>query len=224
MIVSDGYDAYKQYAKATNTLNAQCWTHSRREFLKAENVEPQKVEEALTLIRPLWRIEKEIAKLELEGDEKLFYRVEYAKPVVDVFFEWVAKHRKEETLLPSNRFRKALNYVHSRKNGLSIFLTDPEVPIDTSGLERALRVIPMGRKNWLFCWTEVGAHYVGIFQSLIVTCKMHGIDPYIYLVDVLQRVQDHPRADIHQLTPAVWKQHFADNPRGSVVDLLARNQ
>ena len=78
----------------------------------------------------------------------------------------------------------------------------------------------MGRKNWLFCWTEVGAKYVGIFQTLIVTCKMNGIDPYTYLVDVLQRVADHPQKDIAMLTPDQWKTHFADKPRCSIVNLL----
>ena len=82
----------------------------------------------------------------------------------------------------------------------------------------------MGRKNWLFCWTEVGAEYVGIFQSLIATCKMHGIDPYTYLVDVLQRVADHPQNKIQQLTPRLWKQHFAANPLCSDLDLSAKSQ
>jgi len=102
--------------------------------------------------------------------------------------------------------------------------SDPEIPIDTNELERALRVIPMGRKNWLFCWTEVGAKYVGVFQSLIVTCKMHGIDPYTYLVDVLQRVSDHPQSEIHLLTPGQWKGHFGDNPRCSLIDIISRSK
>jgi Asp-tRNA(Asn)/Glu-tRNA(Gln) amidotransferase A subunit family amidase len=55
-----------------------------------------------------------------------------------------------------------------------------------------LRVIPMGRRNWLFNWTEVGAQQVGVIQSLLVTCRLHSIDPYTYLVDVLQRVSLHP--------------------------------
>jgi hypothetical protein len=113
--------------------------------------------------------------------------------------------------------------VNKRKEGLSIFLTDPDVPIDTGEIERALWVIPMGRKNWMFCWTEVGAEYVGISQSLILTCKMHGINPYTYLVDVLQRVSDHPATDIHQLTPGLWKKHFADNPRCSLIDIIAKS-
>jgi hypothetical protein len=45
----------------------------------------------------------------------------------------------------------------------------------------------MGKKNWNFCWTEVGAELAGVAQSLIVTCRLHDIDPYDYLVDVLQR-------------------------------------
>jgi transposase len=218
VIVSDGYAAYKEYAKATGTLNAQCWTHSRREFVKAEEVEPKRVEEALDLIRPLYRIEKEIREQGLQGESKRLYRMEHSKPVVDVFFAWVSKQLMDEALLPSNRLTKALNYVNKRKDALELFLTDPEIPIDTNELERALRVIPMGRKNWLFCWTEVGAKYVGIFQTLIVTCKMNGIDPFTYLVDVLQRVANHPRADIHQLTPRNWIHHFGDNPLRS--DLL----
>ncbi|NIR32267.1 MAG: transposase, partial [Gammaproteobacteria bacterium] len=55
---------------------------------------------------------------------------------------------------------------------------DPDVPIDTNHLERALRPIPMGRKAWLFCWTEVGAEYVAIIQSLLVTCRLQGVSPY----------------------------------------------
>lgn len=224
VVVSDGYGAYKEYAKATGTDNAQCWTHSRREFIKAEDIEPQRSQEALDLLRPLYRIEKKIKDRELEGEAKRLYRVEHSKPVVDTFFAWVSKQLEDEALLPTNQLTKALNYVHKRKDALSIFLTDPDVPIDTNELERALRVIPMGRKNWLFCWTEMGAKYLGIFQSLIVTCKMHGIDPYTYLVDVLQRVSDHPRADIIQLTPRLWKQHFAANPRCSLLDIISKSQ
>ncbi len=217
VIVSDGYGAYKAYAKATNTENAQCWTHSRREFIEAEAIEPKKVEAALELLRPLWRVEDEIREQNLRGDDKLIFRVLHARPLVDAFFTWVALQQKETALLPGNRFTEALSYVAKRKEALSIFLIDPDVPIDTNEMERALRVIPMGRKNWLFCWTEVGAEYVGIFQSLIVTCRMNGVDPFTYLVDVLQRVSDHPKADVQQLTPANWKQHFAANPRRSLI-------
>ncbi|MGH9206322.1 MAG: transposase domain-containing protein, partial [Acidimicrobiales bacterium] len=105
--------------------------------------------------------------------------------------------------------------------GLEVFLTDPDVPIDTNHLERALRAVPMGRRNWLFCWTELGARHVGIVQSLIVTCRLHAIDPYDYLVDVLQRVAEHPASRVAELTPRLWTLHFAANPLRSALHALA---
>jgi hypothetical protein len=69
------------------------------------------------------------------------------------------------------------------------------------------------------CWTEVGAECVGIFQSLLGTCRLQGIDPYTYLVDVLQRVAVHPAAKVELLTPRLWKEHFAENPLRSDLDL-----
>ena len=70
----------------------------------------------------------------------------------------------------------------------------------------------MGRKAWMFCWTEVGAEYVGIAKSLITTCRLHGVDTYTYLVDVLQRVGQHPANRVAELTPRQWKYNFADRP------------
>ena len=96
-----------------------------------------------------------------------------------------------------------------RREGLLLYLDDPDVEIDTNSLERALRAIPMGRKNGVFCWTELGARQIGIAQSVLVPCKLHDIDPYDYLVDVLQRVGRHPASRVHALTPKVWEQRFA---------------
>ena len=66
----------------------------------------------------------------------------------------------------------------------------------------------------------MGAKYVGILQSLLVTCRMHAINPYDYLVEVLQRINQHPASDVHLLTPRLWKQHFADNPLRSPLHTL----
>jgi len=151
-------------------------------------------------------------KPKLSGADKQLHRLTHSKPRVDVFFAWVDQQFTRHGLTPTHPFVKALGYVRERRVGLEVFLTDPDVPIDTNHLERALRVIPMGRRSWLFCSTELGAKHVGIIQSLIVTCRLHGIDPYTYLVDVLQRVAMHPAARVAELTPRLWKQHFADHP------------
>ena len=168
--------------------------------------------EALDHIGAIYAIEADIRDKKLTGEKKRDYRLIHAKPRVELFFAWVSRQFENRGLLPSSPLTKALAYIRNRRSGLEVFLTDPDVPIDTNHLERALRAIPMGRRVWMFCWTELGAKHIGIVQSLIVTCRLHGIDPYDYLVDVLQRVGQHPAADVHLLTPRLWKTHFAARP------------
>ncbi len=103
---------------------------------------------------------------------------------------------------------------------LQVFLSDPDVPIDTNHLERGLRPIPLGKKNWLFAWTEIGAKRIGLIQSLLVTCRLQGVDPYTYLVDVLQRVSAHPASRAIELTPREWKTRFTNTPMKSDLALV----
>jgi transposase len=222
VLLSDGYEAYASYAKKVGVTSAQCWAHSRRAFFDAQGAEPQAAAQALSQIGKLYDVEREIRKRGLKGENKRLHRLTHSKPLVDDFFDWVDHQFEQQGLLPSNPLTKAMAYVRERRAGLEVFLGDPDVPVDTNHLERALRVIPQGRKNWLFCWTEVGAEHAGIVQSLIVTCRLHGIDPYTYLVDVLQRVSEHPASRVAELTPRLWKQHFAANPLHSDLDRLER--
>lgn len=218
-LLSDGYSAYARYvAETQDIVHAQCWAHARRHFCDAEPAEPALAAEALEPIGALYRIEKQIVEAGLNGADKLAVRVEHAKPVVEAFFGWCEDTLADQALLPSNPLTKALSYALKRRAELSVFLVDPNVAIDTNHLERAIRPIAMGRKNWLFCWTEIGARYVGIFQSLISTCRLHQIHPYDYLVDVLQRIDSHPARDVRLLTPRLWKERFAAEPMRSAVD------
>lgn len=212
VLLSDGYGAYLAYAKKMGITNAQCWAHSRRGIFEAKDAQPHAAGQALAQIAALYKIEEHIREHKLKGEAKRLHRMTHSKPLVEKFFEWVDKQFEELGLLPSNPLTQALAYVRERRAGLSVFLDDPEVAIDTNHIERALRPIPTGRKNWLFCWTEVGAKHVGIVQSLIATCRIQGIDPYTYLVDVLQRVGQHPAARVSELTPRQWKTLFADSP------------
>ena len=212
VLLSDGYSAYTRYANQTGITHAQCWAHTRRNFFEARAVEPEAATTALDFIGGLYAVEERIREQKLGAAKKLDYRLMHAKPIVEQFFAWVNQQFESQGFLPSNPFTQALAYARERRGGLEVYLSDPDVPIDTNHLERALRVIPMGRKNWLFSWTELGAKHVGIMQSLIVTCRLHQIDPYDYLVDVLQRVGEHPASQAHELTPRIWKTLFASNP------------
>jgi transposase len=218
-LLSDGYRVYDRYVEVVNGIvHAQCWSHARRYFEKAESAEPKRVGEALKLIAELYEQDAELKEKALSPEKGLAYRGEHAKPIVDRFFEWLQATERELILLPTDPFTKAVSYAVKREKSLRVFLEYPNVPLDTNHLERAIRPIALGRKNWLFCWTEVGAKYVGIIQSLLSTCRVQGIDAYTYLVDVLQRIDTHLAREVDWLTPRLWKERFAENPMRSDID------
>lgn len=218
VLLTDGYKAYEQFQKNKPEItHAQCWAHNRRYYEKAKEIEPEAIAIALAYIARLYVIEQQIRDKQLTGEGKLKYRATHSKPVVDAFLNWCYEQRQRIDLVKSNPLSKALTYTMNRVEALKVYLSEPDVPIDTNHLERALRVIPMGRKSWLFCWTEFGAEQVGIIQSLLVSCKLHGVNFYDYLVDVLQRVSEHPASKVIELTPRVWKNKFAHAPMRSDV-------
>ncbi len=224
VLVTDGYKVYETYAGQINGLvHAQCWSHTRREFLKAEGAEPAYAAKALDSIRKLYEIETKLGKRNLLDGGKIELRTEFCRPIVEKFFGWLKRILAEQALLPSNPFTKAARYALYREKSLRVFLEYPNVPIDTNHLEREIRPIALGRKNWMFCWTEIGADYVGVFQSLLSTCKLQGIDPYTYLVDVLQRIDSHLASKVDLLTPRLWKENYAERPMKSDLDRDIKN-
>ena len=213
-LLSDGYEAYAAYAaqRPTQVTHALCWSHTRRYFERAKDAEPEAVAEALAMMGAMYAHEKQIRADGLLGEDKRAYRQAHTRAVVETFWRWCRRQCHRPELLPKNPLAKALSYAQARRTGLEVFLDDPAVAIDTNHLERALRPIPLGKRNWLFASTEVGAQRVGIIQSLLVTCRLHGVDAYTYLVDVLQRISGHPAHRAIELTPRRWKSLFADDP------------
>jgi transposase len=211
-ILSDGYCAYNRFTEAQQATLANCWAHGRRKFEEIQAAFPEESAIALAYIGRLYEFEAHIKKQALSGKKALAYRQENSQPVVEAFFTWCFEQHARIDVLPKEGLLEAVAYVRNRETELKVFLNDPAVAIDTNHVERGLRVIPMGKKNWLFCWTEIGAELVGIIQSLLVTCRLHQVNPYDYLVDVLQRVDRHPASAVAELTPRLWKEKFADNP------------
>jgi len=206
-LLTDAYKVYDVFAKMQQEVTrAQCWAHARRKFFEAAEYEPELAEHALTTIGKLYDAEKE------HGAQN---RQQYAKPIVDDFFTWLEGLAFKNSLLRSSPFYKAVHYALNNEKALRVFLDNPKVELDTNHVERDNRLNAMGRKNYMFHWTEVGAKYAAILYSLIATCRHQSIDPYEYLIDVLQRVQTHPMRDIHLLTPAHWKNTFQKAPMKS---------
>jgi hypothetical protein len=219
-LLNDGYSAYESFCKAKDgVIRAQCWVHARRQFVKAEESEPALVAEALRRIAQLYELESELSE-QSTPEEIQELRGQRCRPLVESYLKWLRDCLNEQVLLPSSPFTRAAQYSLDRADALKVFLEDPAVAMDTNHLEREIRPIALGRKNWLFCWSELGAEQLGILQSLVATCRLQGVDTYTYLVDVMQRVASHPAKDVEQLTPRIWKQCFANEPLPSLMELL----
>ena len=139
-LITDGYAAYARFAQQTQDVtHAQCWVHSRRQFIEAESLDKTAVDQALDFIARLYRLEEHIKTNNLKDEKKHDYRLTHSKPVVDEFFVWCAAQLQRAELTPTHKLRKALHYVVSRETQLRVFLEDPHVPMDTNHLEREIR-------------------------------------------------------------------------------------
>ncbi|RKX28427.1 MAG: hypothetical protein DRP71_17375 [Verrucomicrobia bacterium] len=149
-LVTDGYGAYEKYAERTNGLvHGQCWAHARRKFVEAEGSEPELCGRVLDRITMLYEHEATIG--DWEDAKRQAYRGEHAKPVVDAIFEELKRAFEDRILLPRSPFTQAANYALEREAALRVFLDHPRVPVDTNAVERQIRPVAVGRKNWLFC-------------------------------------------------------------------------
>lgn len=200
----DGYAGYNaltdQRRKDEAPLElAFCWTHWRRDFfdLTKGGHAPIAVE-MLKRIAALYEIEADIRGR--SADERRAVRQEKSAPLVAALFAWVEERL---TRLPnSGDLPEALRYGLKRRAGLSRFLDDGRLEMDTNTVERAMRPIALNRKNALFAGSDEGGKAWGVLASLIETCKLNGVEPHAYITDVLTKiVQGWPAARLDDLMP-----------------------
>ena len=100
---------------------------------------------------------------------------------------------------------KALDYSLKRWVALTRYLDDGAVPIDNNHIEQQIRPVAVGRKNWLFAGSERAGRRAAAVMSLIQSAKLNGLDPHVYLKDVLTRLPTHPNSRIGELLPHRWQ-------------------
>jgi transposase len=175
-----------------------CWAHVRRKFydLVAAHKSPVATE-ALERIGALYAIEKEIRGRSPE--ERREFRNERVRPLLESLKQWLEAtlgklSRKSDTAL-------AVRYALGRWEALLRYLDDGGIEIDNNSAERALRVVALGRKNYLFAGSDAGGERAAAIYSLIGTAKLNDIDPEAYLRDLLTRIAHHPVNRIAELLP-----------------------
>jgi transposase len=195
---ADGYAGFDQIYAAGRVQEAACWAHVRRKFYDLEVAHKSPVAaEALERIAELYAIEKEIRGR--PPDERREVRNTRSRPLLESMKRWL-----EETLGKLSRKSDtavAVRYALGRWKVLLRFCDDGRIEIDNNAAERALRVVALGRKNFLFAGSDGGGENAATLYRLIGAAKLNGIDPESYLRNVLSCIADHPVNRIEELLP-----------------------
>lgn len=203
-LLVDGYTGYNQVCKVEGRERAGCLAHCRRHFFDAKSTAPDEVQHVLDVIVDIYAVEDEAKETKILGTEDhRALRQSKTKPIMDDLKQWLEEQQPLHP--PKSPLSAAINYSLNQWEPLTQFLDDPGLPPDNNESERRLRLIALGRKNYLFAGHDEGADNLATLMSLVVTCEAHGINPETYVADVLMRIQDHPAAQIDQLLPPMWK-------------------
>jgi len=206
IVQCDGYAAYKQLAHRGRAGNAVvlafCWAHWRRRFYEiAKGGGAPIAEEALQRIAGLYRIEAQIRGNSAE--ERRAVRQVESKPVVENLKTWLVAQLARASA--KSAIAVAIRYGFNHWEGLSCFLEDGRIEIDSNIVERSMRPIALNRKNALFAGHDTGAVNWACLASLIETCKLNGVDPQAYLTDVLTKLVNlWPASRVDELMPWAW--------------------
>ena len=123
-----------------------------------------------------------------------------AAPLVDAFFEWAAATTAKRSAKSS--LAGAFNYEINRRVASSRFTTDGRLEMDNNIAENAMRVIALGRKNYLFAGSDAGGDRAASIYTMVQTAKLNGVNPQVYLRDILARIAEgHPISRIDALMP-----------------------
>ena len=195
----DGYGGYRVLADKSGATLAFCWAHVRRRFYEIAVSGPAPIaSEALMQIAELYRIEDDIRRR--PADERRTLRQEKSRPIVANLEPWL--RQKLGLISQKTKLAEAIRYTLSRWQGLTRFLDDGRIEIDSNVVERSIRPIALNRKNALFAGSDAGAEHWAVIASLIETCKLNGVEPLGYIADVLTRiVNGHLNSRIDDLLP-----------------------
>ena len=201
LLLVDGGSEFNLAVAQKGLLRAGCWSHLRRYFFDARHHHPREALLALGTFRDLFAIEAGLVGAPLDVRREVHNRD--ARPLVEGLFDWILSLRLQ--VRPSSLLGEALTYAVNGHEFFARFLDHPELPMHNNGSELALRGPVVGRKQWLFAGSEGGAHAGATMFTLVGSCMLQGIDPWVYLADVLTRLPDHPVNRVHELTPLAWR-------------------
>lgn len=200
---TDGYIAYDFFKEKEGITVLHCMAHARRKFYEAQANDAARAAYALEQFASLYAIERSIKEQQLSHGQALELRRQKAVPILESFGRWMKEQYVQA--LPKSTIGKALGYSIERWDELSIYATDGKLNIDNNPVENSIRPVAIGRKNYLFAGSHEAAQRSAMLYSLLGTCKLNGINPFIWLRETLRRIASHPINKIVELLPQNFK-------------------
>jgi transposase len=200
----DGYGAYGAFAKDKKGIQLfGCLAHARRGFFQAKEEAPKVAGWILNQIGILYRWEEQLRRSRAGPALREAVRASHSRMVMGRLRR--ALDKLKPRYLPKSLMGEAIRYAINQWAGLERFLDHGEVEIDNNLVENAIRPTAIGKKNWLFFGSEEAGQRNAVVYTLIQNCRMHGVEPYSYLKDMLERLPTTTNQEVAQLTPLNWK-------------------
>jgi transposase len=198
---ADAYAGYDVLFRLGGIVEVACWAHARRKFFESKEMNLAVGLEALARVKQLYEVED--AAKELSSAERLALRRERAVPLLGSMKIWLDEQYGK--VLPRSALGEAIGYTLSNWAALCRYTEDGDLPIDNNAVERMLKLIALGRKNWMFAGSERGGHTAAVLFTIISSAKRHKLNTWAYLRDVLWRLADLKPGELEQLLPDRWQ-------------------
>ena len=200
---TDGYTVYEDYENKEGITLLHCMAHARRKFIEAQNNDAVRSAYALEHIQQLYAIERDCKEKNMDLEQKQSVRQGLAVPILEHLGKWMKEQYVQ--VLPKSPIGQALAYSIQRWGKLSIYTTNGMLCIDNNPVENSIRPVAIGRKNYLFAGSNEAAKRSAMLYSLVGTCKMHNVNPFTWLREILTIIPTYPINKIKDLLPHNYK-------------------
>jgi transposase len=217
-IMADDYGGYNQACDVLKLIRMACWAHVRRKYYDTAKNGNEISQRMLALIKQLYNIESAINHecKKNEWDKETFWRKRkearqhHSKVIIEEIADEVEKHVGKT--LPASSLGKALAYTQNVMKNLKVYLTDGELPIDNNPAEQAIRLVVIGRKNYIFVGSKKAGIAAATCYTLTESCRMNKIDPEAYLAYITRIFHEEKQPDLKNLTPFALRDKIRSIP------------